>query len=834
MSGLLQSGAAVDPVVPGAIVRPATMGEVWDANRVLARGDRTDAEAERLRREYEPLLSEVNADRAKRGLKPMVNPGYWQGALERRPSADNGPFDFLSLGDTRITRDQQQQAIFSEIAAIRRRNPKFLSGVPQDLPTFSKGIIDREKAARAGARSDLARSSGIAQGAVGFAGGVWETMHDTVNIASLPLGGGGNTIWAQAGRSVLLNGGLELIQQPIVADNREQLGEELTLGEAGLNTLMGAAGGVVGDVVIPQLGKAAAKGIGMAIDAATPMDRKIAAAIARADLDGVSDADLAATFGRHVSPDLRTPDESAAIHVIERDAEIRASSPYVETPEGMDAHAARMRATMEALVRTNTPDAAPVRVSWPTPGRARLRTSGGRLANDVVSFFREKGYSEAQARGIAAGVAAEAASNHMARNPTSGAMGLGQWLGPRKAALIERFGPNPTRRQQLEFLHSELQGGDRGGAAVLRATDEASALRAYIHDFMRPAKGAETSGDLSRGMAALGRESEDIAAGADLDIELDAPIARSPDLDAERVSIDAPGRVDAATDLPQVDYADLPQLRRDLFDDEGSWAAAQQDLVDATVSRESSSTTGDERGDINRQPGPVDREDALARLGERLRLIEEVSPLPLGRRDQMLDLANRVLENELHRRGLIGADPEVIARALADDPAHITNMAPLAEEVALIADRPALAREAGLFREPVSNAELTREVERLAAERGPFPLPNELELRQRIVDRRAATQQAARDAIAGGRLGATPVMSPDAPRQLDLFAEPHGEGAKLQADSLVHDMRAAIEAEAAGADLSFRLDDGTETKLSDILADIDEDEALIATVRGCL
>jgi hypothetical protein len=47
-------------------------------------------------------------------------------------------------------------------------------------------------------------------------------------------------------------------------------------------------------------------------------------------------------------------------------------------------------------------------------------------------------------------------------------------------------------------------------------------------------------------------------------------------------------------------------------------------------------------------------------------------------------------------------------------------------------------------------------------------------------------------------------------------------------------MRAAIEAEAAGADLSFRLDDGTETKLSDILADIDEDEALIATVRGCL
>lgn len=39
-----------------------------------------------------------------------------------------------------------------------------------------------------------------------------------------------------------------------------------------------------------------------------------------------------------------------------------------------------------------------------------------------------------------------------------GAFGLQQWLGPRKKALIKRYGSNPNLRQQLEFLVDEYEG----------------------------------------------------------------------------------------------------------------------------------------------------------------------------------------------------------------------------------------------------------------------------------------------------------------------------------------------------------------------------------------
>jgi hypothetical protein len=75
---------------------------------------------------------------------------------------------------------------------------------------------------------------------------------------------------------------------------------------------------------------------------------------------------------------------------------------------------------------------------------------------------------------------------------------------PRKQALFDRYGPNPTRAQQIEFLAHELKGGDAGGRSVLSAQNEDEALQRYITDFMRPAKGHETDSDIERGRAALG------------------------------------------------------------------------------------------------------------------------------------------------------------------------------------------------------------------------------------------------------------------------------------------------------------------------------------------
>lgn len=133
------------------------------------------------------------------------------------------------------------------------------------------------------------------------------------------------------------------------------------------------------------------------------------------------------------------------------------------------------------------------------------------LDSEVVEFFRNKGLSEDQARGIAAGIVAESGGNRMAVNPTSGAMGLGQWLGPRKRAVVAKYGENPSKDEQLEHLWSELTGGDRGGSKVLEKEDAHSVLNSYINDFMRPAKGHETESDISRGRKALGYASGGLA-----------------------------------------------------------------------------------------------------------------------------------------------------------------------------------------------------------------------------------------------------------------------------------------------------------------------------------
>lgn len=134
----------------------------------------------------------------------------------------------------------------------------------------------------------------------------------------------------------------------------------------------------------------------------------------------------------------------------------------------------------------------------------RAGGKGGAGSGSIINRLVGSGFSREQARGIDAGISAESGRNPNALNQSSGAFGIGQWLGPRKTELFRRYGRNPTLDQQLEFLIWELKGGDQGGAAVRNQSTAAGTLDAYIRKFMRPAAGAETMGDLRRGMAVLG------------------------------------------------------------------------------------------------------------------------------------------------------------------------------------------------------------------------------------------------------------------------------------------------------------------------------------------
>lgn len=139
------------------------------------------------------------------------------------------------------------------------------------------------------------------------------------------------------------------------------------------------------------------------------------------------------------------------------------------------------------------------------PAAAPSSGVGDRSAASVERFFRSKGYTAAQARGITAAVVAEGGLNNRTGGGYKGrAVGIGQLLGPRRAEFLRRYGNNFTFQQELEFMAEELGGNAQGGASVRRAGSASETLRAMITQFYRPAKGAETIGDMNRGNAWLG------------------------------------------------------------------------------------------------------------------------------------------------------------------------------------------------------------------------------------------------------------------------------------------------------------------------------------------
>jgi hypothetical protein len=129
------------------------------------------------------------------------------------------------------------------------------------------------------------------------------------------------------------------------------------------------------------------------------------------------------------------------------------------------------------------------------------------IFSQIEAGLIARGFTLDQARGISAGIYAESGSNPIAVNPSSGAFGLGQWLGARKtgvkALAAQRGEITPSFKTQLDYLAYELKGGDAGGASVLRAQGQGNILTAYITKFMRPAAGKETTGDLERGATYL-------------------------------------------------------------------------------------------------------------------------------------------------------------------------------------------------------------------------------------------------------------------------------------------------------------------------------------------
>lgn len=120
----------------------------------------------------------------------------------------------------------------------------------------------------------------------------------------------------------------------------------------------------------------------------------------------------------------------------------------------------------------------------------------------IEDFFLQKGVPPQVAAGFAQRLMYESAGgNPLAQNPTSGALGLAQWLGPRQQNLLSQ--PNwqdPTN--QLNFLWNEMHGGDplsSNAFSRMMAADTASnAYKLFTHYVERP---GAAGGDVMAGTA---------------------------------------------------------------------------------------------------------------------------------------------------------------------------------------------------------------------------------------------------------------------------------------------------------------------------------------------
>lgn len=512
--------------------------------------------------------------------------------------------------------------LWGDIAEIKRRDPKALPGI-------STREVYEKKEMQGGAGIQEARTAlGRGNPVAGFAGQVLAAPLDPSNW--LGAGAAAKTLVGAIGLAATENAVIELAQEPLKRRQAEMAGEERGLRDvvwdvgvaAGGGAVIGGSTRAIGDnwASIKAAPKAVQEKVWAQIIARAPASLRERLA-GKMDWDALDDAlpELAESV---IGRDNMSMATKGAVAQVRRESDIAANNPFLPDGAGVEAHrAAYLRAVNDvhdevmgirrAAERRASPRAGSLSSDTAmASGTVTVPGKPGQVgyANDIYQYFRSKGLTDAQARGIAAGIHAESASNHNVRGGYKGrAVGLGQWLGERRAELLRRYGPNPTRRQQLDFMWEELQGRDVGGRAVLAATDERAVLDAYIRKFMRPAPGAQTTGDLTRGMAALGRGGETMridetpaarAGDVDPDADARARLAEARDqLEAEQAAFDAEAAVrrmvaddgsDAAVlrDLlsdPEFEVPPMPELRRELFPDETSWRIAQAQLDAETM-----------------------------------------------------------------------------------------------------------------------------------------------------------------------------------------------------------------------------------------------------------
>jgi len=130
----------------------------------------------------------------------------------------------------------------------------------------------------------------------------------------------------------------------------------------------------------------------------------------------------------------------------------------------------------------------------------RIRRGQSEAAAATIDFFRAKGWSEDQAKGIAANLEQESNFQPDAVGDGGNAYGMAQWHPDRQANFAKFSGKDirqSTAQEQLEFIHYELTRGTEksAGQKLKMATSAPEAAGIVSQHYERP---ADTNGEIAR------------------------------------------------------------------------------------------------------------------------------------------------------------------------------------------------------------------------------------------------------------------------------------------------------------------------------------------------
>ncbi|HDS1058189.1 phage tail tip lysozyme [Pseudomonas putida] len=130
----------------------------------------------------------------------------------------------------------------------------------------------------------------------------------------------------------------------------------------------------------------------------------------------------------------------------------------------------------------------------------RLRKGGSEGAAATIDYFRARGWTEDQAKGIAANLEQESGFRHDAVGDGGKAYGLAQWHPDRQADFTRYTGKDirkSTAQEQLDFIHYELtRGKEKAAGARLKMAGSAREAAGIVSEhYERP---ADKSGEIAR------------------------------------------------------------------------------------------------------------------------------------------------------------------------------------------------------------------------------------------------------------------------------------------------------------------------------------------------